>query len=60
MMILNSSGKGGYSTPVLCDLDTIIEMFCTQKSYSNKNISSSKTEFLLKTPKCFLYVQVLI
>lgn len=60
MKLLNSSGKGSSSTSALCDLDTIIVMFCTQKSYSNETIVNSKTEFLLKTPKCFLYGQVLI
>lgn len=63
MMLLNSLGKGGSSTLALCDLDTIIDMFCTQKSYSNESIISiisGNTEFLLKAPKCFLYGQVLI
>lgn len=60
MMLLNSLGKGGSSTLAICDLDTIIDMFCTQKSYSNESIISGNTEFLLKAPKCFLYGQVLI
>lgn len=59
-MVLSSLGKWGSSTPALCDLDTIIDMFCTQKSYWNENIIISNTQFLLKTQKCFLYGQVLI
>lgn len=60
LRMFNSLGNGGSSTPVLCDLDTIPNMFSTQKSYLSESSIMTNTQFLLKTQQCFLYRQLIL